>query len=174
MHGNGIIFLAENVQAIRRGIKTQTRRALPEGGRSPWQHLQPGNRLWVKEPWLRQIDKPSGRFTGYRYAANEPPSRHRPVRWQHARHMPLLAARIWLIVQAVRIEPVQEISDADCAAEGIEPGELGFGCDGMPHTWAETPREAFQRLWDGIHQHSTWKANPTVAAITFTTEQGET
>jgi hypothetical protein len=178
MHSNGIVFVAPHVQAIRSGAKRQTRRLLSTDHkgrpvRSEWARLPPGARLWVKEPGLRLLDRTTGHMTGFRYAADEEPDIHRPVRWNPGRHMPILAARLFLTVTETRIEQLQDIGDADCAAEGITTGELGFGTPGMPHTWAETPRDAFARLWDGIHHTATWATNPPVVVIDFQPEQQE-
>ena len=52
--------------------------------------------------------------------------------------------RLWLKVKSVRVEQVQEISEADALAEGVLMGSSAVG-----HTF--TARENFAALWDSIN-----------------------
>lgn len=91
--------------------------------------------------------------------------------------MPRWASRITLIVTDVRVERLQNISEADAIAEGVDterccgvPSDscgthLG-GCCGQPE--AVEPVEAYSDLWDEINGPGAWDANPWVAAYTFT------
>ncbi len=81
----------------------------------------------------------------------------------------------------VRVERLQDISDEDCIAEGVELNprqyehdglklyfvrNLGhwrmFGCDNF-----KTPREAYAALIDRISGKGTWQSNPFVFAYEF-------
>lgn len=81
----------------------------------------------------------------------------------------------------VRVERLQEISDADCIAEGVELNDRqfehngqkfycarglghwrGIGCDNF-----NTPREAYAALIDRISGKGTWERNPWVFVYDF-------
>lgn len=70
-----------------------------------------------------------------------------------------------LTLTDVRVQRLQDISEADAEAEGapFEVGgneELGVGYS-----------IGFVKLWNSIHGPDAWDANPWVTAITFTVEQ---
>jgi len=74
--------------------------------------------------------------------------------------MPRWASRTLLEVVSVRVERVQEISEADCIAEGIRP--LG------PEHAPSILRNEFRNLWDSINgKKHPWADNPWVWAIEF-------
>lgn len=84
-------------------------------------------------------------------------------------HMPRWASRLTLTVTEVRVERLNDISEADARAEGVtirmETGLLPL----RPHEAfpVEDCRVAFQRLWCDLHGPEAWAANPWVAAVTF-------
>jgi hypothetical protein len=71
-------------------------------------------------------------------------------------HMPRWASRITLRVTDVRVQRLQEISEADALAEGVEPLEE-----------LTTAVGEYSVLWDQIHGPDAWNANPWVWAISF-------
>lgn len=84
-------------------------------------------------------------------------------------HMPRWASRLILIVSAVKVEPLQSISEADAIAEGVEPAALNdhwrdYGPDPLP---LPSPVESYRSLWQSLHDPESWNANPLVVAITF-------
>jgi len=108
-------------------------------------------------------------------------------RWRSPRYMPRWASRLTLTVTDVRVQRLQEISEADAIAEGAMrnitckssvsgttvAGDTWFydeGPDGR-HFEAPNPRDAYEILWGKLHGWKSWDANPFVAAISFTTEQ---
>lgn len=164
-----IIFSAPMVRAILAGTKTQTRRLAT----SPLAKCRPGDRLWVRETWagpiLAVIDGDMGERILYR--ATEPgwtDHKGRPPTWRPSIHMPRWASRITLEVTAVKVERLQDISEPDAKAEGVELTEdLPAG-----RTHHASYRAAFSSLWNRLHwkdlrQPSAWDANPEVVAITF-------
>lgn len=87
------------------------------------------------------------------------------ARYRHARFMPRWASRILLEITSVRIERVQDISEADAIAEGC-----GFVRPYNP-AWSDMdmPREDFRELWDSINAKRGfgWDANPWTWVIEF-------
>lgn len=81
--------------------------------------------------------------------------------------MPRWANRITLEVTGVRVERLQDISEADAIAEGLERdrqlwkhySQPGFG-------WVD-PRQSYQTLWESINGAGSWGANPWVWVVEF-------
>lgn len=137
-----------------------------------WCPYAPGDRLYVREAlgWNRDGDD---RFFYRADQADVPPSVI-PDNYQITNpyapsiHMPRWASRLWLTVTDVRVQRVQEISEADARAEGVNP--TGWeGSDVPAHC-----RIAFQDLWNSLHTKpgETWEANPWVVAISFDVHNG--
>lgn len=124
-----------------------------------------GDRLYVREHWWTEArwdsvaprDLPE---TAPIYPQTEPEPGC-AGRFRQAMHMPKWASRITLIVTDVRVERLQDCSEADALAEGIdrihfpERGDWGW------------PQRAHAKLWDDINGPGAWAANPWVAAYTF-------
>jgi hypothetical protein len=96
-----------------------------------------------------------------------------PFRWRPSIHMPRWASRLTLIVEDVRVERLQAISEADAMAEGAFKGkasgrvfnnvtEMRLGA--LP--WASA-RDWYADLWDAINGDGAWLANPWVVAVSF-------
>lgn len=83
--------------------------------------------------------------------------------------MPRDFARTVADVTYTGIERIQDITDEDCMAEGIQRrihplGMIEYGGvrqnkDGS-FFWTGTPKDAFRDLWDSIY--SDWEENPVV------------
>ena len=140
-----------------------------------------GDRLWVRENFahvpasayrastgVHQTLDPTDSDMAAIYAAGW--ERSAP-RWKPSIHMPRWASRITLIVEGVKVERMQDISEADAQAEGIgqyaRDGLWTWAPPGMSSTGWHTARGAFDALWTSIHGPDAWAANPWVAAITF-------
>jgi hypothetical protein len=99
-----------------------------------------------------------------RYFATDPcadlDAEARGYGWRPSIFMPRFASRLTLTVAAVRVQRLQDISEADAIAEGVTPG-LGGG----PIT------EDFLCLWNNINGPFAASENPWVAAYTFTVER---
>jgi len=86
-------------------------------------------------------------------------------------YMPRWASRFTLTVSGVKVEHLQDISEADAIAEGIKKNAFGTypvidedaGLTGL----SQTPRGAFGMLWESINGPSSWSDNPWVAAYSF-------
>lgn len=109
------------------------------------------------------------------------------IEWRTPLFMPRWASRLTLIVTDVRVERLQEISEADAVAEGIgayHQSDAVLGHDkrcaewvrssiqaaaqrGEPKPSTATNIGAFRMLLNDIHGSAAWAANPWVAAISF-------
>jgi len=141
---------------------------------------KPGDRLWVREtfahmyrgnaaPETRQHEDVVYRADGftpdeYVYGSRKP-----------SIHMPRWASRITLEVTGVRVERLQDISEEDAAAEGVESLrnereywknylESTADCDALICLSA---RESFRTLWESINGREAWDANPWVWVVDF-------
>jgi len=201
MKDHPIIFSGEMVRAILDERKTQTRRVLklhpehnalapfqdglpteeyyggwPYGGcarqlRCPYG--VPGDRLWVRETHLivGGKDSPNPRVV---YRATDNGEWVSPV-WSPSIFLPKRFARLWLEVTAVRVERVQEISEADAIAEGVyvhaTPGGKDYytALPGRSRDGKWSASEAFGELWDNINAKRGygWDANPWVWVLEF-------
>lgn len=150
---------------------------------SPWLKVQPGDRLWVREnfwhaPAEMGFDRTHGMHGHVAYSAGpgmgadaEDRARAYGVKQRPSRHMPRRFSRLTLTVTAVRVERLQDISEADALAEGTrEPSLRDLGKDLAQAAWSE--RQVFKRLWNHLHGPSAWDANPEVVALTFTVRRG--
>ena len=162
-----ILFSGAMVRAILEGRKTQTRRALnrnklyngfafddPRIARA-CPYGQPGDRLWVRETW-HLWGPPEHQILAYRADYEDPDS----YTWRPSIFMPRGYSRLMLEVVGARVERVQDISETDAIAEGMQS-------PGIPA--ATTNRAAFARLWDEINgaRGYGWEANPWVWVVEF-------
>ena len=86
--------------------------------------------------------------------------------------MPRAACRILLEIVSVRVEHLQDISDADIVAEGIDMEALAESqdrydivCKGSDASGRASERTAWRELWESTG--GDWDANPWCLAITF-------
>ena len=201
-----IIFSGPMVKALLAGRKTQTRRLIStkpsnrrpnlfDGSWGDGYVLDPGNaswreaaypwrvadRLWVRENWkphssfagMKPRDVPKSRvfyMADCAYAPSNTP-------WVPCIHMPRWASRLTLTVTDVRVQRLQEISEDDAVAEGVQTNAPGFPehgiyrClmpDGKWH-FGDSAYDLFAKLWNSIHGPDAWAANPWVVAISFIT-----
>lgn len=116
----------------------------------------PGDVLWVRETWAHTtlLGNP---ITVYN-AEDTRTDYGGP--WKPSIHMKRADARIFLRVESVGVERVQDITEEDAQREGVTPWPY-FG----------TSREAFAALWDSLAPvDSKWANNPWVWRIGFKLE----
>lgn len=178
-----IIFSSPMVRALLAGRKTQTRRLAT----SPLRRVEVGDRLYVREGWragygvdgyredLGRCPKPREfpADSAVEYLADGARELGGP-RYPSI-HMPRWASRLTLIIEGVRVEPLQVISEADAEAEGITQLCAPDAKDGMRHFGVEvndsvwpTASRAYRALWNSLHDDPhDWASNPDVVALAF-------
>lgn len=143
--------------------------ANPENHQCPYG--QPGDRLWVRENgWERpyrtanMMREGADTWEPYYFDAdgygNADAEQFKELGFKRrpSIHMPRWASRITLEITGVRVERLQDISEADATAEGVVvPGFPG----------AESAIGAFHELWASIHGPYAWELNPWVWVIEF-------
>lgn len=180
-----ILFSGPMVRALLAGTKTQTRRVV-KGEALRWlvddkftpgfvadsenrlcPYGQPGDRLWVRETWAAphsddgrpprsiQCDQVS-----IHYAATEVRG---GLLWRPSIHMPRWTSRITLEVTGVRVERLQDISDADALAEGVDRTNTSI---------VGYAKKRYQQLWESINGPDSWVLNPWVWVVEFKQTEG--
>ncbi|CAB4140336.1 hypothetical protein UFOVP669_26 [uncultured Caudovirales phage] len=151
---------------------------------------QPGDRLWVREAFAF-TDAHEPAYEGsieYRadnksWAVSQRELHDVPHNcdprpfdgpWKPSIHMPRWASRITLEVTAVRVERLQDISEADAIAEGIERVEDFFGCPCWKCYGEESdvvapddPIGSYRSLWEQLNGPGSWDANPWAWVVEF-------
>jgi hypothetical protein len=127
---------------------------------------KPGDRLWVRETWA-----PSDSGTLYAADFTTADKSHICWKWRPSIFMRPAASRITLDVTDVRVERLQDISDDDARAEGVDDGP-GRGACGYPGTGAARMalgyRGVYAELWDVINRkRAPWASNPWVWVVSF-------
>lgn len=148
-----------------------TTRQLVESRHNP--HGVPGDRLWCKET-IRRVG--AGGIGCAVFAADGAPTAIDTWPWKRdvltAIHTPRGASRITLEISDVRVQRLQEISENDARAEGVdrdtEPCDhTRLNCDEIG-CMGPTHRSTFRELWDTINgKRAAWESNCWVWALTF-------
>jgi hypothetical protein len=90
------------------------------------------------------------------------------VKWRRSIFMPRWASRITLEITAVRVERLQDISEADARAEGVTlyNGKWWDGSYIVGGKW-DTPVQAFCALFESSNGPGSWDTNPWVWVVEF-------
>lgn len=143
-----------------------------------------GDRLWVKQTWspdhaafyphfpvVFKADSPVEIIGGRVFSPEA--VREFPFKWRSPRFMPKSVARLHLELTGVRVGRLQDISDADAVAEGIEykrletyKGVKGYHDPSTGKAW-QTAAVAYRKLWESINGPGSWDANPFVWILAF-------
>lgn len=162
-----------------------------EGARyiGPCPYGTPGDILWVREAfrlpaehdelspsdYIKNRDLRSRAYDA-KYVADgterQEPHPDYPIEWGRKRpsiHMPRELCRLHLRVEDVSVERLQEISQEDAIAEGIEEIS-GYGWTAFDKRgYDDSPKLAFRYLWNDLHGEGAWEENPWIWAVDFET-----
>lgn len=138
----------------------------------------PGDRLWVRETHARfhvgeGLDRDVPQCVAYRATCDADGGfdymngraeimRLKVTKWTPAIHMPRWASRLTLEVTDVRVERLQDISEEDAKAEGVEPD-----ADCLANRCRRPYFDRYLDLWDEINGKGSWKTNPWVWVVSF-------
>lgn len=169
-----IIFSAPMIAALLAGRKSQTRRLAWSTPHHPgacgpratvWQRVQPGDRLYVRESFsYDRLDVDHDGTLPPWYWADGNPEDGDWTKPKPSIHCPRWASRLTLTVTEVRRQRLQEITEEDARAEGVDPSRAGQDASGPIKTY----RTGFVRIWGELHGADSWLADPEVVALTFT------
>ena len=161
----------------------------------------PGDRLWVRETFYIDHmsvseggplpkEMPDGWDEMLYYRADGECCQQIPEcrcdevgkpKWRSSIHMPRWACRLVLEVVSVRVERLQDISEADALSEGVRCKECGYtlldaGIQ-MDHAVCSKrgkrgAANAFKELWESINGPGSWALNPWVWVVGFKRVEG--
>lgn len=120
--------------------------------------------LWIRETWSRDLGQ-------YIYRADGIWDDNKSITWKPSIHMPRAASRITLEVKRVWVERVQDISEEDAIAEGVD--EFSDGKQGLIYLFngdsTREPLRAFEWPWDSINAKRGygWDKNPWCWCVEF-------
>lgn len=179
------------VEDLKFGSADGTRqRRVCSGAYGPWvksPYGQPGDRLWVRETWRPHCAGPiSAAFplgTCVKFRADDAlmkpatwtneqgawcEAHEEDTKWRPSIFMPRWASRITLEIVTVRVERLQDISEADALAEGVPPIDTQVvQSDGSIKLFRLSSRNLYQSLWNQIHGPGAWDTNPWVWVVGF-------
>ena len=218
MTSHPIIMQAESVRAILDGRKTMTRRIvqsrhtayIQDRDEDGWYfedehghfyktvevcpYGKSGDLLWVREAFQYVDTYPEPDVFGpYLYKANGDRGKFRsPI------HMPKSASRLTLEITDIRVERLQDITDEDAVAEGVEMlsregqpnyawrdyfprqitmnlAEIGVKIRTFENTYGcYGPKQSYRSMWDSINfKRAPWESNPWVWKIQFTRKDAQ-
>lgn len=155
-----------------------------EDGIEAFSRIKVGDRLYVREHWrtwrwnddLSPSNLPAtvreAWKEGVTYIADDDVSgRNVPDgKFRQAMHMPKWASRITLHVTEVRVQRLEEITEADAIAEGIvQHGRFYALQDADWDDARMRARDAYADLWKSLH--GSWDGKQWVTATTFEVER---
>jgi len=141
-----------------------------------------GDRLWVREALTNHMGEARYLADDTRvFVQSETGLAQLGWSWKNdilpSIHMPRIACRTVLEITNIRAEHLQDISEADAIAEGIEVTEKGIvsftrkdGSFYVDH--AHDPVNAYLHLWEDIHGEDTSEDNPFVWVVEFKKVKG--
>jgi len=132
-----------------------------------------GQRLRVKEvfrDWMPGGCEPMIELIEYKAnewsADKQPKCLGIPPSWKPAIAMPPWASRLTLEITDIRVQRLQEISEEDAIAEGVDMPLCAESEGGIFETRRRIREIAFPALWNRMNGKRSWNDNPWVLAVT--------
>lgn len=154
-----------------------------------------GDILWIRETWQHTVNLGINILdenSGYIYKASENgkdwEENTEEWKWKPSLFMPKESCRLFLKITNVKVERLQDISEKDAKAEGVESciadrENFGVRAAGMrlyrdydrknnslkdyPCNGFEFAKTSFETLWQSINGEQSWNDNPYVWVISF-------
>ncbi len=148
-------------------------------------HGQIGDRLWVRETYLERVEfvKDSNGYdeiatpkdpTEVKYFADEPNRKYDlELGDEYVKkpsiYMPRRFSRITLEITGVKAQKLQDITEEDAKAEGVEKCIIGYKSKRGMEQGISTYKQAFEKLWNSLNEKRGfgWALNPWTWAIKF-------
>lgn len=135
----------------------------------------PGDRLWVRETFA--LCTKAGGHVVYAAEGDGFGNCHTSGKWTPSLFMKREYSRITLEIVSVRVERLQDITEADAKAEGVSPqidaiaaAQIAKGTPDpdrqLREEWTPATME-YWALWKQINGPDSWKVNPWVWVIEF-------
>lgn len=139
--------------------------------------MEGNDRLWVREDHHITLRDP--RSVSVRYLSDDTTipevtigarehtlfiGRKKPEAVTRARFMWRCLSRITLEIVSVRVERLNDITEADALAEGVTINQAEANATGM---WDAAARRAYVELWECINGAGSWALNPWVWVVEF-------
>ena len=134
-----------------------------------------GDRLWIKETYCKHGALISYKADDDWIAEYRKSSDFNVIdnpKWEPSIYMPRIASRITLEITDIRVEQLQDISEEDALAEGVNiyAPYVGVDCEGNVIesdiiSWM--PSDYYRELWESINGKGSWDLNPWVWVIQF-------
>lgn len=153
---------------------------IPYGiGPTPKREDAGGDRLWVREAFAINNNHASDEYPRLVFRADmaehdcdgisfcpiaSPYPSQYSGRWKPGIHMPRWASRITLEIVNVRVERLQDLTEEDAIAEGVDSVSIAD----VPRNGTLCRRDDFGQLWNIINgKRAPWSSNPWVWVIDF-------
>lgn len=159
----------------------ETYGAWDENEEYPCPYGRPGTRLWVRHTvWMRQpVDdwqphcwNPVTKTLIWKDSDETALEQIEERQWKKIPgiHMPRWAGSTVLELTGVRVERLQEISEEDAVAEGVEWRDNGLGISQWTHdgrTWFDYAVDCYRHLYESINGPDSWARNDWVWVLEF-------
>lgn len=152
-----------------------TKKAYPNGEGFKCPYGRVGDRLWVRETFALLNDlrtKDPGVYAlqvGGFFRAEHPTGLYNDdgsdLMWRPSIFMPRRLSRLTLEITNIRVERLQQISEADAIAEGVDLVSM----KDVPRQATLSRRADYKQLWDKINAKRgySWASNPWVWVVEF-------
>jgi hypothetical protein len=160
-----------NINLIWKGVQTHIDEF---NQRCPYGKV--GDQLWVRETWAKVYCEEENEDETFVYRATDPglttgdeDEEGNIFKWRPSIFMPRYASRIQFEIVNIAVDRLNNISEEDARAEGIEMNNKPYaGWFWMENIYStDYAPLAYEKLWDKINGKDSWLKNPWVWVIEF-------